>query len=59
MTTSIGISTSLSREDKLSEMLEKADIALLQAKGNGRDQSCTYESIATDANREECQKRTW
>ncbi|MBV7299320.1 GGDEF domain-containing protein [Enterovibrio sp. NIFS-20-8] len=59
VTTSIGISTSLNREDKLSEMLEKADIALLQAKGNGRDQSCTYESIATDANREECQKRTW
>lgn len=59
ITTSIGISTSLDANEAISTMLERADMALLQAKGSGRDQSCTFEEIATYTTHEESQKRAW
>ncbi|MDD1783714.1 GGDEF domain-containing protein [Enterovibrio sp. ZSDZ35] len=43
ITTSIGISTSVSKDDNFSSLLEKADLALYEAKNHGRDCSRDYE----------------
>ncbi|WP_325892458.1 GGDEF domain-containing protein [Grimontia sp. NTOU-MAR1] len=57
VTTSIGISTSLCKDDDLSVILEQADQALFKAKNSGRDQSSTYDRV--DEVKEEGQKRPW
>ncbi|KXF81743.1 GGDEF domain-containing protein [Enterovibrio coralii] len=57
VTTSIGISTSLSKDDNFSSLLEKADLALYHAKNNGRDCSRDYEEC--DKCVDENSKRPW
>ncbi|OEE59192.1 hypothetical protein A1OK_04050 [Enterovibrio norvegicus FF-454] len=57
VTTSIGISTSLSTQDSLHQLLEKADLALYHAKHNGRDCSRMFDHCCDDV--QEKHKRPW
>ncbi|WP_394210109.1 diguanylate cyclase [Enterovibrio calviensis] len=57
VTTSIGISTSVSTQDTLNQLLEKADLALYHAKNNGRDCSRLFDHCGADV--QEKHKRPW
>ncbi|MGF1766451.1 GGDEF domain-containing protein [Enterovibrio makurazakiensis] len=57
VTTSVGISTSVSTEDTMNQLLEKADLALYHAKNNGRDCSQTFENCGEKV--QEKYKRPW